>query len=250
MKLDCVLVACNENPKYLNFWPIVKEAWNTIVNVPVKMIYVGHTFPEDLQKDSDVIFFQAIDSWPTATQAQCIRNLYGALLPYTGAVMLSDMDMIPMQSDFFHKGLAAAPDTFCSLRGIDEHYRIIYMCYAAASPAVWRDLFQIHSLEDIRRTLTEWSKQHFSDGKHAGEGWGTDQEKLYAAVKSYMKEHPVHLLPCCPIPRVDRIDNSIYRYSPDMQRSVKARSYVDFHMPAWDHHQGLIRRIYEDAKTQ
>lgn len=248
MKLECVLVACNENPHYLNFWPIVKEAWTTLVHVPVKMIYVGHSFPETLQADPDVIFFQALDTWPTATQAQCIRNLYGGLLPYDGAVLLSDMDMIPMQSKFFHNGLEGAPDTFVSLRGIDEEYKIIYMCYAAASPKIWRALFQIETIDDVRAKLTEWSRSISSDGRHAGEGWGTDQEQLYKAVKSYMKTTPVHLLPCCPIERVDRIDASIYSYPPSMRSRVKARTYVDFHMPEWNSHHDLIRRIFRDAK--
>ena len=80
LRVDTVLVACNENPLYLDFWPLVKLAWSQIVGIRAVLIYVGAELPPHLQEDSDVIFFKAIPSWPTATQAQCIRLLYPALL--------------------------------------------------------------------------------------------------------------------------------------------------------------------------
>ena len=104
MKVSCVLVACNDNPKYLQFWPIVKKAWWDLVGLPCIMVYVGSTLPEELKNDPAVLHWKPSPSWPTATQAQVIRLLYPALLKCDGAVLLSDMDMIPMQRDFFIKG--------------------------------------------------------------------------------------------------------------------------------------------------
>lgn len=241
MKLECVLVACNENSHYLDFWPIVKKAWPAIVGVPVKMIYVSHTFPEALQNDPDVIFFKAIDSWPTATQAQCIRLLYPSLLQCEGAVMLSDMDMIPMQSSFFTQGFSTFDESkFVSLRGIDEHYKNIYMCYAGATPAVWSAVFHIKNEDDIRSTLQRWSSEYPSNGKHGSDGWATDQERLYHSAKTFGN---LGLLPCVPIPRVDRIDREIYNFG-NIATRVRHGTYVDFHMPAFNAHESLISTIF------
>lgn len=241
MKLDCVLVACNENQHYLDFWPIVKKAWPAIVGVPVKMVYVSKELHESLKGDPDVFFFEAIDSWPTATQAQCIRLLYPALLQCSGAVMLSDMDMIPMQSSFFHDGFAKfQEDKFVSLRGIDEHYKNIYMCYAGATPQVWASVFQVKSEDDIRSILSTWAKEYPSNGRHGSDGWATDQERLYHSAKSFGN---LGLLPCVPIPRVDRIDNEIYRFD-NISARVRRNHYVDFHMPPFKKFEVLIQTIF------
>ena len=45
MKLSCALVACNENPHYLAFWPVVKRAWWEIVGIPCIMVYIGDELP-------------------------------------------------------------------------------------------------------------------------------------------------------------------------------------------------------------
>jgi len=244
MKLDCVLVACNENPHYLDFWPIVKEAWPRVVGVPVKMVYVSNELPETLASDPDVLFFKAIESWPTATQAQCIRLLYPALLS-CGPVMLSDMDMIPMQKNFFVQGFSKfSEDQFVSLRGIDENYKNIYMCYAGATPNVWSEVFGVRTEDDIRDLLTKWSKEYPSNGRHGSDGWATDQERLYASAKAYGQKVPLGLLPCVPIPRVDRIDNEIYRFS-NISSRVQRGHYVDFHMPPYAKHKQLIHTIYD-----
>jgi len=121
MKLSGVLVACNENTHYLDFWPVVKEAWWRVAGLPCVMVYVGESLPAHLVNDRAVVFFKAIPGWPTATQAQVIRLLYPALMKSDGAIMLSDMDMIPLQKDFFVGGFEQfSPSKFVSLDGIDE----------------------------------------------------------------------------------------------------------------------------------
>ena len=40
MKLDHVILASNDNPDYLNFWPLVSEAWSQMGVDPI-LIYTG-----------------------------------------------------------------------------------------------------------------------------------------------------------------------------------------------------------------
>lgn len=248
MKLDYVLVACNDNKHYLDFWPAVKTAWQEVVGVLCYMIYVGEALPENLKTDPGVIWFKPIEGWPTATQAQVIRLLYPALLDCSGAVMISDMDMIPMQSGFFRDGLSLFSDSqFVSLRGIDEHEKQIYMCYVAATPRTWRDMFKIETIEDIRSVMTALSQQYPADGMHGGNGWCTDQIVLYKKVKEWQRDLPerVGLIPWTPqIPRLDRGNPMEWFYWTELlETKIMNKAYIDFHMPPYEDFRDNIDNI-------
>jgi hypothetical protein len=254
MKLSCALVACNDNPHYLDFWGVVKKAWWDVVGIPCIMIYVAETIPERLAADPAVIHFKPIEGWKTATQAQVIRLLYPALLKCDGVIVLSDMDMIPMQADFFHKGFSSFDATqFVSLRGIDEYEKQIYMCYVGATPQTWRDLFGITSAEDVRTTMELLSQQNPADGEHGGTGWCTDQQILYTAVKQWQATQPerVGLLPWSPtIPRLDRGDPSEWiQPFVQLQQQIQLGGYVDFHMPPYAPFKQRIDEILSFAAT-
>jgi hypothetical protein len=248
MKLSCALVACNDNSHYLDFWQVVKKAWWDIVGVPCLMIYVAETIPDKLAADPAVIHFKPIEGWKTATQAQVIRLLYPALLKCDGAIVLSDMDMIPMQADFFHEGFAQfQPHQFVSLRGIDEYEKQIYMCYVGATPQTWRDLFGIKTTDDIRSLMQTWSKNISADGEHGGIGWCTDQQILYTTVKQWQatQRERVGLLPWSPtIPRLDRGDPSEWiEPTSQLLEKIQSKVYVDFHMPPYTHFKHHIDSI-------
>jgi len=248
MKLDCIVVACNENPKYLQFWPIVKKAWNQICGIPCFMIYVGNELPLDLQNDPFVFLFPPIQEWPTATQAQVIRLLYPSLLPFEGAVMISDMDMIPLQKDFFVNGFSSfSSHQFVSLRGIDEYHQQIYMCYVGATPSVWKQLFCITNEQDIRNTMRQWATTFPSNGLHGSLGWCTDQIVLYHKIKEWQQQHPerVGLLPLTPyFPRLDRANPlEWYEWNQTLETNLENKLYIDFHMPSFHLHHTTIERI-------
>lgn len=250
MRLSCALVACNDNPKYLDFWPTIKSAWWDIVGIPCIMVYVAEIIPEYLATDPAVIHFKPIPDWPTATQAQVIRLLYPALLKGDGAVVLSDMDIIPLQRDFFEQGFVKfGENQIVSLRGIDEGEKQIYICYVGATPQTWRDMFGIQSVSDVSSLMSKWSQEFPADGSHGGLGWCTDQRRLYDKVKEWQQIQPdrLGLIPWTPsIPRLDRANpdewlhwNGIFEYK------LKNRIYVDFHMPPYQHFKQIINHIVD-----
>ena len=252
MKLSCVLVACNENTKYLDFWPAVKEAWWKVAHLPCIMVYVGNELPNHLRNDPAVRFFKAIPGWPTSTQAQCIRLLYPALLQTQDAVMISDMDMIPLQRHFFTEGFQPFNNNqFVSLRGIDEREKQIYMCYVGATPRVWSELFQITSEDDIRNRLIDWSQVSPSDGRHGGIGWCSDQLVLYNKVKAWQQVWPdrVGLKPWTQeIPRLCRSNPYEWAvWSNELEHKIKNAQYVDFHMPSFQNYSSIIFKVLEAA---
>jgi hypothetical protein len=254
MKLDCALVACNENTHYLDFWPVVKRAWWDIVGIPCIMIYVGETLPEHLKDDPAVRHFKPIEGWPTATQAQVIRLLYPALLGCEGAVVLSDMDIAPLQKEWFVEGFAnARPDQFVSLRGIDEGNQQVYMCYVGARPQIWAEMFGITNEQSVRDRLTGLAQLFPADGAHGGKGWCTDQIILYQAVKHWQSQCPekLCLIPwTAEIPRLDRSKPEEWlTWNHVTEAKLQGHYYVDFHMPPYVRFQDQIRQIFQHASS-
>ena len=233
MKLGGVLLACNENTKYLDFWPIVKRAWREIVGVPVIMVFVGETVPDHLKEDTAIYHYKPKGSWPTATQAQVIRLLFPAVMECNGAVLIGDMDCMPLNAKFFHKEIAKArDDQFVSLRGILEEHKEVCMMYVAAAPKVWREMFGVKTLLDIDRILTTWSCEHPADGRHSGVGWTSDQTILYKAVKALPQDKLRVVDWDYDFPRLDRsMPYEWIQMSPYLESRIFYNHYIDFHMP-------------------
>lgn len=248
MYLSTALVACNENMNYLQFWPLVKKAWYEVVGIPCIMIYVADTLPDVLKTDPAVIHFKPIEGWSTATQAQIIRLLYPALLKTDGAVIISDMDMIPMQSEFFHSKIESAQSNqFVCLRGINEEIQQIYMCYVAATPSTFSRMFNIKQLDNIYDRFNAWATIYKSDGLWNGVGWFSDQLILYKTVKAELAEN-LHICPYIQVNDYKRLDRADVKYwyksNEQLEQLIKNKLFIDFHLPFHEIFHTRISELY------
>jgi hypothetical protein len=214
------------------------------------MVYVGESLPEHLKDDPAVRHFKPIEGWPTATQAQVIRLLYPALLGCDSAVVLSDMDIIPLQKEWFVDGFATAqPNQFVSLRGIDEANQQVYMCYVGARPQIWAEMFGITNEQSVRDRLTGLAQLFPADGAHGGKGWCTDQILLYQAVKHCEATCPekLSLQPwTAEIPRLDRgRPDEWLTWNHVTEAKLQGKYYIDFHMPPYVRFQHQIQQILQ-----
>ena len=75
MRLDTVILASNDNPDYLDFWPIVSEAWELMGIEPI-LIYTGE---QKKNLKGNVINFES-KKLNSAFVAQNIRILYTSIL--------------------------------------------------------------------------------------------------------------------------------------------------------------------------
>ena len=75
MILDTVILASDDNPDYLDFWPIVSEAWESMGLEPI-LIYTGK---ENKDLKGNIIKFNP-NKLDSAFVAQNIRLLYPGLL--------------------------------------------------------------------------------------------------------------------------------------------------------------------------
>jgi hypothetical protein len=222
MKVAYVILACDSNPNYLQYWPVVAKAWTRRIGVH-PILYLIEKPGETINIDDSlgtVIRFKAVDGIPTSMQAQCIRLLAPQLVDTDEFVIISDMDIIPIQEKFFQGYLA----------DVDEKNWISYtlfcqMCYNAATPTIWKSVFntdindsskpkEIYDI--IKAKLIEW---HAIDM-----GWSTDQ---YILRKNIGKTRQYSIMRKAG--KVNRLARQVHKTS-DIDLNI-LEQYIDYHLP-------------------
>lgn len=258
MKLGRAIVASDLNPHYLSFWPVVHEAWNKVVGIPVTLVLISDELPPDIQHPEDVVLFPPIPEIPTASIAQCIRLLYPAMMDdCDDAVIVSDMDMIPTSRRYFCNPVRKVDnDAYVTYRGIHHKQAQIYMCYSCAKPSVWREIVGMEMSRDAALdTLRRWNATFRPDGKHGGRGWSADQRMLYKMVTENLAKTRVVALTDhhTGFRRLDRNGGPWRSMTPELEGDLRSDRYTDFHMPSIRDHEDAIRAVLDvlvDAYTR
>jgi hypothetical protein len=191
MKLDCILTSVNENPLYLEFIPIFIKTWAKLYpDVDVKIILIATKIPEEyLRYKDNIILFEPIKNVLTSFSSQFIRLLYPCILNYNNGVMITDMDMLPMNRTYYTENIKPYNNSkFIYLReNICFEKTQIAMCYNVAVPTIWKDIFEINSVEDIRDKIKYEFKNNIILEGHGNKGWSIDQLVLYERVMNWNK---------------------------------------------------------------
>jgi hypothetical protein len=198
MKLDTCLVACDLNGNYTDFVPLVFKLWKNIVKVKVKLVLISEYIPSVLDpfKD-DIILFRPIENIPTAFQAQCIRVLYPSLLESKNGIIISDMDLIPLNSDYYNKNIESySNESFIVYRNVIDEYFQYPICFCAATPNTWKEIFKVESEDDIRHILKYWYSltTDYSISSANSVGWALDQIMLFKYLSTESAKDKVILL--------------------------------------------------------
>jgi hypothetical protein len=189
MRLDCVLTAVNDNRVYSDFVPIFIKTWNKLYpEVDVKIIIISNNIPDHLQQyKNSIILFPPIQNILTSFTSQIIRLFYPAILDYSGGILITDIDMIPMNKTYYTKNISTIDDSnFIYMRGkVLFEQKQIAMCYNVATPSTWKSIFNIKSVEDIRSSIIEiFTNNDIKEGS-GNNGWFTDQLFLYNKVMEW-----------------------------------------------------------------
>lgn len=241
LQLGTALVASDLAPAYLRCWPLARRAWAEIVGVDPVLVLVAAAadVPSELAADPSVQLFEPVPGVHTALQAQVIRLLYPALLPERAGIVTADVDMLPLSADYFHRPLRrVARDAFVAYRAVLMPIRQIPMCYNAALPATWAELFQIGSLADVRSALERLGERVAYGGSRGGEGWDTDQELLYGTLLLWAKRTRRAWVLDDRATGFRRLERSELRkprtLSDEQRRRLRRGGYTDYHAFAPD----------------
>jgi hypothetical protein len=241
MLLDCVVTAVNENPLYLEFIPIFIETWKLLYpEVDAKIILIAEKIPDEyIHWEKHIILFEPIEGVSTVFTSQYIRLLYPCIMNYENGVLITDIDMLPMNRTYYTENIKSYDNTKFIYYGepprIDKQ---IFMCYNVAVPGVWRDIFGVHSVEDVREHLKraqnrdvergvreEIRKTHGVDAE-----WFNDQFTLYEKVMEW-QAHTNNFVSLkksdTGFRRLDR--NTFHLNDPNLCRAIAHGVFSDYH---------------------
>ena len=238
MKLDCILTSCNLNPLYCDFIPIFVKTWNKLYpDIDVKIVLISDYIPDNLKLyDKNIILFKPIINISTAFISQYIRLLYPAILDYENGILITDIDILPMNRIYYEKNIELYDnDKFIYFRDVllktDNQ---IAMCYNVATSKVWKEIFQIYSLENINnKIITRFNeiKKNFCEGP-GNSGWFTDQIDLYNYIKLWnIKTNNFIYLNdnLTKFNRLDRVHMNKNLISENEMKKIKSGFYSDYH---------------------
>jgi hypothetical protein len=244
-KLDRVILATDNNPMYLEFWPVAAKVWQQVTGLRPTLALVADSSVTVDETLGDVIRFEPIPGISTALQAQLIRLLLPAFFPDDGC-LLSDIDMIPLQKNYFiNHVINVSDDCFVVYRNRayndqDSHYP---MCYNAAKGRVFADIFGVPVLNTVGNLdgfsldeLNNLKLDNFNKLKASiraiivqwaslDHGWNTDEICLTQAIKKW-DNYQTRVIKLNHItgPRVDR---GRWKYDINF---LKAGGYLDSHL--------------------
>ena len=220
LKIDRAIVSTNNNPTYIQFWPVIAHAWKQMGIQPTLALIAE----ADVQIDEsigDVIRFEPIPGVSEALQAQTIRLLLPCYFP-DDCCLVSDIDMVPLNQAYFSDPIQNLPeDAFVIYR--DRVYGIkdprYPMCYVVAKGSVFKSVFKISALEEIPNTIRQWSQKQL--------GWDTDECILYRYVANW-ESAPQNNCVKLGHSVERRLDRADWRFDPQL---VADGYYVDAHCP-------------------
>jgi hypothetical protein len=255
MRLSHVLVSSDLNSRYLSCWNAAADTWQAIAGLePVLVLIARETeAPDELRADPRVHVVEPLPELHTALQAQCIRLLYPALLETGGgAVVTSDIDMVPLNHRYYHRPAGRIDERhFLAYRDVLLPGKEIPICYNAAAPQVWGEIFGVAGLEDVRGRLREWGSGLRYDGARGRAGWDTDQFVLHRTLVERGRTHgDVWILDDRYTGHRRLLQGLITRNGVEgaVRRGVARGWYSDFHLlHPYDEHRELNEGIIELA---
>ena len=170
--IDRVIMSSDDNPMYLDFWPVVAKAWSKFGIRPTLALIAR----SDVQVDEslgDVVRFEPVQGLSNALYAQAVRLLVPVLFEHEVS-LISDIDMIPLSESYFKSSVCSiADDKFVVYRdnAYPQNLHKYPMCYNVAKGLTFQELFGIKSRDEIPRMIMQWAQLNW--------GWNTDELVLY-----------------------------------------------------------------------
>lgn len=172
MKLTKVILVCNDNSLYYKYANDVYDLWEKRIKIqPHLFIISDHPINVDFG-NRIVQYIKPIPNIPTAFQSQVIRLLLPCLFK-DEYVIITDIDMLPIQKKMFRKIIKHLNDNMYI-----QYFQNYQMCYNCAKGETWQKIFNIYKTSEMKLLIKKWYKE-FS-GMHT-----TDQHVLKKYLSTY-----------------------------------------------------------------
>jgi len=171
MIIDYVVISADDNPMYLDFYPIVAKRWNEI---GIKVIML-HLSSEDSEEVNEYGIYRKIkknDNISSGLQSQVAR-LYASVLYPEYNLLMSDIDMLPVNKDYFIDGASDInlDEIFIYSGQPYSDVPFFPMCYILARGLVLSEALGIKSM--TFNTYIELLMNKYNNA------WNTDENFMY-----------------------------------------------------------------------
>lgn len=165
MKIDYAIMSSDDNPMYLDFWPVVSKLWHRLGITPI-LLYFGDT---DLDSDEYgiVIKMPQREDLPLAT---CWARYWLPSQRLADTFIITDIDMLPFSKWYFVDQLEQYDDNdYIHLNPCISTYSRLPSCYHVAKGSRFKQMLGLH--DSFEESFNHLRKQYFeneSDYKATG----------------------------------------------------------------------------------
>jgi hypothetical protein len=178
MKITYALMGSNNDPTYLDFWPIVSKVWKIFFNITPVLGLITNEKEEIIYDEYGIIIkLNPIPNYSEGLLSQLVRFYLPKYLK--GNCVISDIDMIPLSKKYFIDDLLKYNNNdfiiMSSHHPQTKDIKQYPMCYVAGNS---EDFIQLFNLEDDWITFIS---------KIPNMGWYTDQIHLHNIITNNKK---------------------------------------------------------------
>jgi hypothetical protein len=237
VNIDYAIVGCDENPLYLDFWPLVSKIWKTKIGITPVLGLITNEDSETIETEYGLIKkFKKVEGINPSLQSQIVRLFLTKFL--NGYSLISDIDMLPLSKDYFFKNAEKINENNIIVYSSDNRECIqneMYpMCYILAHTNTYSKIFDLNLSWEYFCCFLNDKKQ----------GWYTDQKYLYEKINAFKRNgNETILLERKWNPTASkRIDRAFWVYNLD---KVKEGYYIDSHLlrPYFKHKEEIDKLI-------
>lgn len=178
MKIDYVIVSSNNNPYYLDFWPIISKVWKEKFKITPVLALISDE-DSDLENSEFGLIkkYKSVQGVDEGLQSQIVRLFLPKEL--NGYCLISDIDIIPLSVQYFNDCASHLTEDNIVIYSSDNpeclKNKEYPMCYVSSHSESFKKIFNL----DLN-----WPS-FVSMLKTRNEGWFTDQRYLYEKVNEY-----------------------------------------------------------------
>ena len=240
-----VVMSCDDNPYYFDFWKPVSYVWKEIMGITPVLVHFGDKKPSD---EHGIVIPMSIDSEiPVHTQCQLSR-LWIPKVFENQYCMTSDIDMFPFSKQYWGAIRTNLANTFSTVDWVNLNSNGDYfpICYNIAKSETYADVLELEDnfYDFVKKVLKETKDNTTHDvGFGDMERWSIDEEYSSAKIVSRRKDLKIGQ-PERPggFPDGHRIDRVRWTY--DTQK-IESGYYIDCHSvrPFKQHEKELMEMV-------
>jgi len=173
-----VILACDENFKYIQFWEPVAQHWKQHHGLKPTLFFIGTNTATLNKTIGEVIQVNPIPGLPTSLIAQMIRLVAPSMFP-NDVCIVSDIDMFVLDGGFFKRYTQSVPiGHFVSLNRYPHSMNRVSICYQIALGSTFGRIFGCDgSLQSMTRCVQSWAS--------VSTAWGEDEKLLTRVIKQW-----------------------------------------------------------------